>query len=87
MSQKDGDQRATKEAWRIMGPWGWPTINQMVRPVEDVAALFPAKLFLSKPQNITSVVGELCRLLLNSETVKHSQENGKGTKTKCFPCI
>ncbi len=50
-----------------MGPWGWPTINQMVRPVEDVAALFPAKLFLSEPQNITSVVGELCRLLLNSD--------------------
>ena len=43
MSQKDGDQRATKEAWRTMGPWGWPTINQMVRPVEDVAALFPVK--------------------------------------------
>ena len=46
MSQKDGDQRATKEAWRTMGPWGWPTINQMVRPVEDVAALFPVKFVI-----------------------------------------
>ena len=46
MSQKDGDQMTRMEAWQLTGPWGWNHNQPVVRPVEEVATLFPAKVFV-----------------------------------------
>ena len=73
MSQKDGDQRATRRhgVQRVLGGG-----QQSTRWSGRWRMWLPFFLLncLSKPQNITSVVGEFCRPPSNSENSDFGQD-------------